>query len=262
MSEAHLPVLGRTVCLRQPTGADELLVLEATGSELERAGLLLPRLTDGLPRQPAQSALDCDCLCVTDMEYLLLQLRQMMFGDRICTDGICPSPGCAARVNVEFRVSDYLAHHIPEQPRHVEPTDKAGWFALRGTPVTFRLPTVADQRAAARTADGVGALIARCVSPQGLPARLLHRVEAALAHLAPSLSHDLQGICAECGASVAFFFDVPLFVMQELRAHAAFVYEDVHRLAARYHWTEADILALPRLRRTRYVELLRAEQGG
>ena len=38
------------------------------------------------------------------------------------------------------------------------------------------------------------------------------------------------------------------------------LYRQVHHLALRYHWSEADILALPRSKRVRYLTLP-AEQG-
>jgi hypothetical protein len=37
---------------------------------------------------------------------------------------------------------------------------------------------------------------------------------------------------------------------------------EVHCLAFHYHWPEADILALPRPRRWRYLELVRRELEG
>jgi hypothetical protein len=54
------------------------------------------------------------------------------------------------------------------------------------------------------------------------------------------------------------FFDVQAFCLTELRNQAAFLYEDVHLLAQCYHWTEADILALPRHRRAHYAEFARS----
>ena len=50
-------------------------------------------------------------------------------------------------------------------------------------------------------------------------------------------------------------FDPQKYVLSELRADASSIHEDIHTLAFAYHWHEADILALPRRRRTRYVEM-------
>ena len=79
--------------------------------------------------------------------------------------------------------------------------------------------------------------------------------------LAPSLSQKLQGECPECGAGAALYFDAQQFVLLELRDQAVFLYDDVHLLAREYHWSQAEILALPRSRRTRYAEMVRQERS-
>ena len=52
-------------------------------------------------------------------------------------------------------------------------------------------------------------------------------------------------------------FDARWFCLRDLRQKAAFIYQDVDLLARRYHWSEAEILALPRARRAAYVDLAR-----
>jgi hypothetical protein len=75
--------------------------------------------------------------------------------------------------------------------------------------------------------------------------------------MAPSLSQDLLARCPECGAEVTVAFNARSFCLRELRDGAAFLYEEVALLAGRFHWSEADILAMPRTRRQRYIELAR-----
>jgi hypothetical protein len=79
--------------------------------------------------------------------------------------------------------------------------------------------------------------------------------------MAPSLSSDLEGVCPECGASVSLYFDARWFCLRELRDRARFLYQDVDLLARRYHWTESEILSMPRTRRTSYAELARHGTG-
>ena len=79
--------------------------------------------------------------------------------------------------------------------------------------------------------------------------------------LAPPLSGEINGQCPECGARVSFWFDVQSYVQRELYFDAEFLYEDVHQLATRYHWSEEKILSLPRQRRMQYVELA-LQRGG
>lgn len=79
--------------------------------------------------------------------------------------------------------------------------------------------------------------------------------------LAPPFSGEIEGQCPECGARVNFWFDVAAYVLRELRFDAELLYEDIHQLAMRYHWSEQEILNLPRQRRMQYVELALLQGG-
>lgn len=252
----RLPVSGLEVMLQQPTAAEDLLLLEAPPGNTGLALALIARIA-----QPNGGAIvDWDALTVTDLEAMLLLLRQMVFGDLVRADVLCPAEGCRARIDVSFRIGDYLAHHKPHSPRGLEPADEAGWFRFREERVKFRLPTGADQAAIAREPRPERALIGRCIQPPEISVRLRKRVERAMESLAPSLSHILQGKCPECQAAVGIYFDVQQFILREFRDQAAFVYQDIHLLALHYNWSEERILALPRNRRVYYAEMLR--QGG
>src|SRR2546421_447823 len=225
MGTVRLPVSGMEIMLQQPTGNEDILLLEASAHEITIE--LIAHLASPLNG----STVEWDSLCVTDLDALLLLLRQMIFSDLICTDIVCPAEGCEKRIDISFHISEYLAHHRPHPARGAEAVDEAGWFRLRNTPVSFRLPTGADQVAAAKTHKPERELIQRCIQPANISARLLRRVEKAMEMLAPSLSHDLQGQCPECGITITMYFDVRQFVLSELRNQATFIYEDVHLLA-------------------------------
>jgi hypothetical protein len=253
MSVVRLPVSQRAVHLRRPAGAEDLLLLEAAACDTALALELAACLA-----QPADGVdLDWGLLPVTDLDALLLLLRQLVLGDLIRAEVVCSAEGCGQRFDVSFQVGNFLAHHQPGMPDGVAWADETGWFRIADTVVRFRLPTAADQVAAARATDPEAELIRRCVDPPDLHAPLLDRVQEALEALAPSLSHDLQGQCPECGVAVAIVFDAQRFCLRELREQATFIYEDVALLAQAYHWSEAEILALPRQRRMRYAEIAR-----
>src|SRR6266702_6718695 len=194
MAKVRLPINGMEVLLRQPAGIEDILLLEAPAYDTAFALELIARLA--LPANGV--AVEWDALCVTDLEALLLVLRHMIFGDLIRTDIVCPAKGCGKRIDIAFRVGEYLAHHRPHAARGVEVADEAGWFRLRNTAVLFRLPSGSDQVAVAKAPKPERELIGRCIQPANIPARLLKRVETAMEALAPNLSHDLQGQCHEC----------------------------------------------------------------
>jgi hypothetical protein len=257
MTKVRLPTSGIDVILREPVGAEDILLLEAPAYDTAFALELVARLA--LPTNGPE--VEWSSLCVTDLDALLLLLRQMLFGNLIRTDIVCPAVDCGARIDVAFRIGEYLAHHRPHAARGVEAADEPGWFRLRNTPVSFRLPTAADQVLVTQALQPERELIQRCIQPADVPARLLKRVETAMETLAPSLSQDLQGQCPKCEMSVDMYFDVQQFVLSELRDQAALIYEDVHLLALHYHWPQAEILALPRRRRAHYAEMVQQERS-
>jgi len=255
MGRVRLPISGMEVMLQQLTGAEDILLLEASAHDITVD--LIARLASPVNA----SAVEWSALCVTDLDALLLLLREMIFGDLIRTDIVCPAENCGKRIDIFFSIREYLDHHRSRMARGVEVADEAGWFRLRSTPVSFRLPTGADQVAVAKTSKPERELIRRCIQPANISAHLLKRVETAMETLAPSLSHDLQGQCHECGMAVNMYFDVQYYVLSELRHQAAFIYEDVHLLAMHYHWSQAEILSLPHSRRAHYMEMLQQERS-
>jgi hypothetical protein len=269
LARFRLPVSGRTVALRALTGGEDLLLVDTPRTPAGDAGLavgLATRLAVGVEGE----APDWGRLSAADLDVLVLRLRQAMLGDRIRADVECPAAGCSRRIDIEFGIDELLRHYTPAEPPvgdgwACEPGGESGWFSLvrAGRPqAEFRLPTAADQVAVAGRADAAAELARRCLRPDPPPADLLERVEAAMAALAPTMATDLEGACPECGVTVPLYFDARWFALRELRDRAAFVYHDVDVLARRYHWSEADILALPHGRRSAYAELARRGGGG
>jgi hypothetical protein len=255
-----LPVSGRQVPLRLPTGQDELLLLESRGPEVGRAISLADRL--------AGETLNAAALPVPDLDALLLRLRQLLISDRILSEADCPTPACGTRVDIGFSIHAYLAHHVPRSPplrvwRVTECSDAPGWFALhrqadpQDAVARFRLPTAGDELDAAIHSDGAARLASRCLQPAAMPAKVRRAAETAMAAMAPSLEDELAGTCPECGATVTTRFDPRRYVLSELRARAMTIAEELDVLATRYHWSERAILALPSERRFGYAELAR-----
>ena len=240
----RLPVRTTLVQIRQPNGADDVFLNEAQSLDrmlaLQWMGRLVP-------------SPDLAELVVHDFEALLLHLRRMQFGDRVQADAQCH---CGERVDIEFRLSAYLAGRVPRRPPWVTESKEAGWFGLVESDVKFRLPTITDQLEVAHAGDPETALAERCLRP----AKSNPEIESAMEALAPPLSDDVIGECPNCQQTVTLHFDVPSFVLHEHRVQASSIYEDVHLLARHYHWSEDQILALPARRRQAYVERLRAEQ--
>jgi hypothetical protein len=256
-----LPVSGLAVSLLAPTGAEEVLLAER---RVEDAALALA-LAQRLGRADAQ--VDWSGLSITDVDVLIARLRIAMVGDRVIGEAACVSAACGEKVDLSFRLSDWLDHHRPRRGPtkgrdwRAEPAaDAPGWHVLtvRGDEAArFRVPTLADQIAVQDAADPAAALAERVTAPAPLPARLRARAEAAMEMLAPALAGPMQGQCPHCGAALTALFHPRQYCLRELRDRARFVYDDIDVLAERYHWSEQAILRLPAARRSQYVERAR-----
>lgn len=245
-----LPVAGHSVELQLPTGADDIALLEAGSPTVAVAVALLASVV----RHSDGTSLDWLALAMTDVDASLLWLRRRVIGDRVNPEVVCAAPECGERADIVFSIGQYLDHHRPRAPAGVTGVD-APWFRLDGTEVEFRVPTVSDQVTVAGVERPEQALVRRCIRPPDPGSAARRRAEAAMEAMAPSLASELAGICPACGAAVTAFFDPLQYVLRELRGRAAAVYEEVWAIARHTRWPEADILALPAVRRARYAEL-------
>lgn len=71
--------------------------------------------------------------------------------------------------------------------------------------------------------------------------------------LDPGADVWLESVCPECGARQSLAFDPVHFVAHELRQISRQILRDVVDIARVFHWSEAEILALPEHRRAFYV---------
>ena len=149
-----LPVSGAVLAVREPTGADEVFVVETPLAPLPALIELASRVTSSAAGGP----LDVAGLPATDLDAAALMIRRAWIGDAIRADTVCPASGCGERIDVAFGIGDYLDHHRPRRPRGVTETPEAGWFTLDRVQVRFRIPTVADLLAASAASPAAGAV--------------------------------------------------------------------------------------------------------
>jgi hypothetical protein len=258
----RLPVSGIQIALRHPTGTDDVLIAEA---DIEDPALVLA-IARRLGR--AEPDIDWAALTPSDLDALILRLRQSLYGNRIVAETTCRAPACGSPIDMSFAIEAYLMHHrprgapLPGRGWAVEAcSDEPGWFRLsaagQSPAVRFRLPSAADQLSVWGRADAEQALVRLCIRPPKLRTRPRARVETAMAAMAPRLDSELQGTCPDCGTTVTARFAARRYCLQEMRDRARFVYDDIDALAQRYHWSERAILRIPNARRVGYAELAR-----
>lgn len=256
--------------LRSLDGRDELLLASGHQLPVHRATMLLARCVtrigdirnpDGVGPEAVRD------LTVGDRDALLLQLRRITFGDRLACLLTCS--GCGERLTVRLRVDDLMVPMYvdgrPEGKVRVELGDT--WFE-----VTYRLPTGRDQEAAAAAGSIEGSaqrLLERCVravvddrmQPASLPRdALAGAVAEAMAQQDPQADLVLRADCPGCGRSVEALLDAGSYLFREVAQRAVEIRQDVHLLAYHYHWSHAEILALPPAERRELADLIMEER--
>lgn len=190
-------------------------------------------------------------LCVADRQWLLLHLLREWQGDALWLTSECPR--CGARLDLGVQRSA-----IP-----MRPAGEGYPFArvrLAGREWRLRVPNGADQSAVAALPEDEARqrLAGRCLLDETAPGPLddaaLRAIGDALEAVAPELAAAMQVCCPHCGLAHEVALD-PCAV-GPLAPDA--LLDDVHALASTYHWSEHDILALPRARRLRYLERIAA----
>ena len=265
----------RELALRPVSGEDEAFLLDSAeqAAPSERATALLARCLAGVDDRAVDVERIARALTVGDREALLLQLRRLTIGETFDCVLPCPADGCGDRMELELQVRDLLVPAYEDVRRTYEISTEAEGARYD---VSFRLPTAADLDAVASIARddparGAEALLARCLSGatrDGEPVDVHALVPAVRAAIAeemaqrdPQAEIELELACPVCGSAFAVVFDTAAFFMQELDERAARLMHEVHTLALHYHWSEREILQMPRRRRARYLELVSERVG-
>ena len=219
-------------------------------------------------------------LLVGDRLDLLLQLRALTFGDEVEGKVLCPWPNCGCAIGVSFRISDIRFENyadggpvyemvLSEEAMH------ASELPLGMESVAFRLPQGRDQEEISALLDvneaqALTELLVRCVKSIGgnpatrelirdLSAQARREIEERMESLSPDLELSINVTCSDCDRQFLAPFDLQTFFFGELRTSADLLYREVHYLAFHYHWSEDEIMCMPRDRRRKYIEILADE---
>ena len=218
-------------------------------------------------------------LLIADRQYLLLKLRQRTFGDLVHADLFCPWAECGRRLSLQFSLAGLPVEEAAE--RAPVYTFTLSELALgEADParrvIRFRLPNGGDQEAvsglvAINEAEALSQLLCRTVVSIGprspvsddeivdLPSLARAEIEAEMFRVAPKIELNMETTCSECGRSFVAPFDLQRLFFGELRTDSDWLFRQVHYLAYNYHWAEPEIMAMPRTKRQKYIDLLAEE---
>jgi len=77
----------------------------------------------------------------------------------------------------------------------------------------------------------------------------------------PLVNFSLQVNCPYCNTQNLQDFDLGAWALQQLYGAQQQLLLTIHRLASHYHWSEAEIFAIPPWRRERYLDLINREES-
>lgn len=190
----------------------------------------------------------------------LLALHRNLVGTPLEARIACP--GCATENEFALPVARILAIPLP-------PRDAVARLRIGRAVHTFRLPRMSDVEALAGTGPGSGSfagsgggfearVIERCrTGGKGpLPVGAVETLGRAFDEIDPAADIAVDITCAGCRRPIATTVDIASFVARDLDRLADGLYRDIDTIASAYGWSEADILALPPSRRSRYVAMI------
>ncbi|MCV7433718.1 hypothetical protein [Mycolicibacterium bacteremicum] len=242
---------------RDPAGNDELASCDnADRLTVDFATRLLAECiqtlrTDGGDLQAGRDHVRA--LTAGDRETLLLALRRAAYGDRLDLLVTCPDVTCGAIMDAALTVSDLL-HGTVMSPADRD-IDLTGVRPVTGDDLHAVAALALDDPEAA-----VRRLAARCSGRDDdgttLTTDELAAIENTLEALDPHAEHELVLRCPECDLAFTSAIDAGELLRQEMTASIAELDLSVHLMASTYHWRERDIMALPIVRRRRYLRVL------
>lgn len=208
---------------------------------------------------PDMSRHDLASLSIGQRDARLLTLRERTFGPQL--EGLADCPNCAEQLQISLAVSDVRV--AEEDQTDAEPTE----LDANGLKPRFRLPNSNDLAAAAHCPDVAAArslLLERCLvqagdgapaSPAEVAPDAVPEIAASMARRDPQAEVLLDLDCPACNHRWQILFDIASFFYAEISAYAKRLLQEVHTLARRYGWREADILSMSAARRQFYMEL-------
>jgi hypothetical protein len=251
--------LRKDCAFRPVTGALEMAMAEVRQSEVSWPARVTRVLCAALERLGGEAPTweRVHGLSVGDRQHLVRQLAAHVDRDALWFTEMCA--GCG----------EPFDFFVQQSTMPVKPAGSGYPFAVADTAlgrVRVRVPTGVDQAAVAVLPvheDVERALMLRLVIvPEGVDASAasdddVNAIEAAVEAIAPEVATRTRLACPGCGVINELGIDP----YQCLARGADELFAEIHLLASHYHWSEAEILAMPRARRRIYIRLVDASRG-
>ncbi len=207
-----------------------------------------------------------EALCVADRQFLMRRLAVFLGMEEIWLTARCAR--CGKCFDFFIKQSELPVKEAGEGFPFASVETSAGLCRMR-------VPNGVDQVAIAAIEDSEVALqtlVHRCIvgfpdasDGEGKPENLakkfsaddFRRVEIAIEEVAAEVTTMVQAACPECEQANLVEID-PYMCLQQGRTN---LFSEIHILASTYHWSETEILSMPKSRRQRYLKLIDRSRG-
>lgn len=240
----------------QPPAASSLLRAWEQGTTrhaVDRALLLLSLACPELDREGLAA------VCIGQRDDLLLELRSLVFGDRLPCFVSCPA--CDEALEFDLPIATLRDRGpIPEDPGAVR-------IELGSLTALVRLPDSRDLAAAAGAGDAEQAAtillerLVRELREDGQEVALADldpdqrsRLSEAIGDADPRAETRLDLVCHGCGHHWRSQLDIAGYLWSEVEREVHRLADQVDRLARVYGWSEAQVLGMSRQHRQLYLD--------
>ena len=227
----------------------------------EYVTIVLSSVLDSIGDQKADEKGVAD-LCVADRQYLMLRLAAQLDGEQMWLKVGCSH--CDAMFDIEVNRCDLPV----KEGGHEFPFVK---FRLKGWKIDARFPTGSDQLHLSgiyKDEEAMNFLLHSCISSVNgkkpgddffnmLSDSDINVIDNTLDEAAPAVCNRLLVTCPECGREQYARLDH--YKLDYLNKY--FFYDEIHTLASHYHWSESEILNLPKSKRRLYIDLINRSSG-
>lgn len=252
--------------LREMIGRDQALMAELAGTPpVKCISALIACLTQRIGDRLEPSRGQLLQLTAGDRERLVLAVCARLLGPE--ADLVVSCPACRDLCEVPIRFADIIAvRPSTSDDRCLLTAGDGNWTARICPPTGHGLEAVSRGGAGAERQlletclrelhDPAGRGVARESLPEECEAQLADAVAA----LDPLAECRIGVDCPHCAARFDTLLD-GFTLLRTALGDANSLYGDIYRMARAYHWSEADILALPLRRRRHYMAIAAAQEA-
>ncbi len=214
---------------------------------------------------PESDRVELFALSIGERDRLLCQLRQSWFGSEFESSNACDT--CQTPIEANLNLSELC--------NSISAAQTKGEISWKNKDIPIQAPCCSDalEWEDQESSNNTQLIEAACrhfflgkIVSNSLPKSEIEdlqkdsdfgsAIETKLEEIDPFASVWIEMQCPECQAQQSYQFDPVFLLRYDIRKWVENMMEDIHLLASRYAWKEADIVRLPSNRRIWYRERL------